>query len=265
MNIKTIVSDFLTYSNALIPQKSAKSFVVVTHGRTGSTLLFDLLSKHPSIDYNKSIYNGEIFTQKKHFPRLYIKGKVNNKNFDYYGFKVKIFDHLIKTQNINDARKLKSFFDYLVDRDCKIIYLKRDNIFLIAMSILLAIKRNKWHFSSSENHQIQNKQYIDKYELLRCMEVSEYRQFKELEILSFFNYLPVLYEEDLVDPGKHQITCDRIFDFLEIQNYPVQTNLIRTSDDDLSLNVSNYREIIEFINKTRFSIYLKNIPEYCSF
>src|SRR4030095_16137361 len=70
-----------------------KKFVIYTRGRTGSTVLTDLINSHPDIFCDAEIFNFIYCNTKVLFPRAYIKSCSKRASIykkKVYGFKVKI-------------------------------------------------------------------------------------------------------------------------------------------------------------------------------
>ena len=56
----------------------------------------------------------------------------------------------------------------------------------------------------------------------------------------------------------HQKTADIAFNYLSLKNSPVQTNLKKTSSDNLVDSILDYSEIVDFIQHTQYSYYLES-------
>ncbi len=66
----------------------------------------------------------------------------------------------------------------------------------------------------------------------------------------------VCYEDDLLDPARHQATADRVMTALDMPSAPVRTPLRRGSLDDLRAQLSNWDEVADVIGRTRFADFL---------
>ena len=112
-------------------------FLIFSQGRTGSTLLMDLLSSHPEIHCD-----GELLYYRVPFPAQFVKLKSALTLKKHFGFKVKIYQ-LVEIQNIKDPRE---FIMEFYNRGWKIISLKRENLLRHVISFWFAEENKKYHF-----------------------------------------------------------------------------------------------------------------------
>lgn len=231
-----------------------KKFVLVAHGRSGSTLFFDLISQHPDYDKAQRPENAEVLARKSFFPYLYLEYLSFRSSAKLFGVHIKVFDHLEKINNIYSPIDQVVFFNRLVKKGWKIIYIKRENILKIALSILVAAKRRKWSVKSTEelaNHSLLS---IDTSQLLRCMQITQLRQMRELNAISHVEFLPLMYEINLSKSESHQQTMNRVFEYLDIsRNVKVEASLKKTSPSSYSSIISNFEEVVNFV---------ESIPQY---
>lgn len=251
-----IMSEISIYFKALFKfdRRNAKKFVIFAQGRTGSTLLVNLLDKHPDIKCDSEILHfkrvGKLF-----FPIKFVKSKAKLCEKDYYGFKVKIYQlnsNIKPSQNINPEK----FIANLHKSGWKVIYLKRKNLLRQVISNRVRGKSGRPHFWTDEKVIIP-KINIDYGILIEGIKRREGYLIDEEKILKNVPHLKVVYEDDLLN-DKTKI-MKKIFKYLGVSYYPVKTDLKRTSKDKLSDYILNYGEIREKISKTRYSKYLKGI------
>ncbi len=248
-------SEILLYLKALLclPRHDIKKFVIFAQGRTGSSLLTDLLNNHPNIKCDREILN-VAHEGKKLFPAFYVKSKAKTSKEDIYGFKVKIYQLYKDGSKLHQNVDPKEFITNLYKSDWKIIYLKRDNIFRQVISSLVAKSKGKYHHTN-ESELTLPKTKIKPDILLERIRAREKYLCDEKEVLKTIPHLEISYEKDLLkDKGK---IMDKIFEYLEVHPYPVKTNLIRTSKDDLQDYIVNYKEIKDYISKTTYARFLK--------
>ena len=110
-----------------ISHKLNKKFIIFGQGRSGSTLLVDLLNSHPAI-----YCDDEILMYKVIFPKTYVKARSVSSKKHVYGFKVKIYQ--LWHQNILDSHK---FLFHFYKSGWKILYLKRGNYDMPFLILLL--------------------------------------------------------------------------------------------------------------------------------
>ena len=100
----------------------------------------------------------------------------------------------------------------------------------------------KFHFQRSSLNKAAPKIYIDLSELIEKIQWIEYSISIQEQAIFDIPHLEVIYEDDLVDPSRHQETVKRISNYLGIHNELVQTKWVKYSDD-LSQTITNVDEI----------------------
>lgn len=224
-------------------------FIIFAQGRSGSTLLIDLLNSHPAIHCDDEILNVKVY-HKFRFIKLYIKArsmitKLNKKSV--YGFHVKIYqltdDHAI----FDPGRFLKKLYaDGWI-----ILYLKRNNVIRQAVSTEVAFKRGVFHLTKEEGKNKLGKVGVDCETILRLTKKRKDLLSEEQKALEGIPHMTIEYERDLLRQVSHQRTADMIFQYLGLSSITVDTSLFRTSTDNLADLIENYRlelftENIEF-------------------
>ena len=68
--------------------------------------------------------------------------------------------------------------------------------------------------------------------------------------------LTLTYEDNLLKPETHQDTMDRIFDYLGLQSYSVNSDLVRITSNEFRDFISNYDEFESRIVNSPYSMYL---------
>jgi hypothetical protein len=250
--------EFKAYFNALrSPNYNDKSkFILLANYRSGSTLLASLLNCHPTI-----FCDGEIFLnfisetrlKKMLSPQLYIQGCIDlSRNNTVYGFNLKISQ--LDQVRINQLHSsLHENIYSLYKKNWKIIYLQRQNIFRQAISGYLANVRKQWHITEKTNFQ---PIHIKPEDILEKIFVFQRRTSLEIDILKPIPHLKVFYEQDLLNLENHQMTADKVFNYLGLESSLVQTILQKTSSDNLADNILNYEEIVDFISQTQYAHFL---------
>ena len=62
------------------------------------------------------------------------------------------------------------------------------------------------------------------------------------------NIQPII--DNKLNAKNHQKTSDKAFNYLELETFPMQTNLKKISSDNLDDDILNYSEIVDFIRQT---------------
>jgi len=247
------LSFYLNFLIFWLPRPRTK-FIIFAQGRSGSTLLVDLLNSHPDIHCDDEILNVKAY-HKIRFIKLYIKArsmvtKLNKKSV--YGFHVKIYqltdDHLI----LNPARFLKQ----LCSDGWIILYLKRNNILRQAVSNELAMQRRIYHLTKKDGGKKLGKVSVDCERILKMAEKRKDLLCQELEVLKDISHLTIEYEKDLLKEENHQKTADKIFQYLGLSSVQIDTSLSRTGKDNLDEVIENYVEFKNVIGKSEFAAYL---------
>lgn len=238
------------YTKALLNSHSfkEKKFFIFAQGRTGSQLLCHLLNSHPSIFCDLEILYHPVW-----FPQLYIESKCLIAPQPIYGFKMKIYQ-LTQQQKIETPQKI---LENLYADNWKIIYLKRENVFRQALSNLVAIQRNIWHKSKRNSKTQKDKISVDCDRLFKMMNARKDFLEEEQKIIANIPHLSINYESDLLDTRKHQITCDKIFEFLDVSSIKVNSNIDKTTSKNLSDFIQNYDEVYARFAKTEYAELVK--------
>lgn len=219
-------------------------FVIFGRGRSGSTVLVSLLNTLPEI-----YCDGEVFNVRAILPKARLKRACYYTGSSIYGFKLLSYQLFRYSGSYQ-----KNFLNYLVKTGFRIIYLKRENILMHAIS---NIRAREYGFHNNDKIKgIARKIKIEKSELFYWLELSEKREIKEDALLSGVDYLRLIYERNLENPDKHKATIDEICNFLNIERGAVATQYKKVSPERLVDSIENYQYLKEILNNTRFEKYL---------
>ncbi|MCF6241607.1 MAG: sulfotransferase [Bacteroidales bacterium] len=228
-----------------------KKFVIVSMGRTGSTLLASLLNRHSRI-----YCDSEIFMRQKHkklyFPLMYIKGHYHKlKAKDIYGFKVK--EEQFSTENKIDSNR---FLHSLVNDNWKVIRLVRKNRLKLALSIYIAWEDGVYEVKREQKFEKKKQVFVHLNRFKQILDFHDKIIQREDKALKNIDYLKLSYETDLVNEQEHQKTANKVFSYLGIKKQEVETNFVKKSEDDMKVLVSNYDEFENFFSKTKYKQFL---------
>jgi len=247
---------YFKYFNFFDPFTSPpdKKFLIYTRGRTGSTVLTDLLNSHPEMFCDYEIFNTLNNGSPVRYPLKYIdscskRATLNKKSV--YGFKVKVE----QLKNEHNYKNINGLFKSLIEKGWKIIYLNRTNIFYLTISGMISNQSNIFHMKKAEELELK-KINIDCQLLLGIMNYYEELDRLEEESLKSLHHIRLNYEEDLLDNSKHQSTSNKVFEYIGIENFPVNTKLKKIIPENLENIILNYGEVYNFVSKTKFSNYL---------
>ncbi|MDZ4712065.1 MAG: hypothetical protein SGI89_07030 [bacterium] len=242
------------YSMLLTGGSPSKKFVIYTRGRTGSTVLSDLINCHPDIFCDVEIFNFIYSNSEVKFPHLYIKSCSKRAalfNKKVYGFKVKIS----QLQNEHKYEDYAKILEELSEDGWKFIHLKRMNHLRHKISNLFTTKENIYHVKSSENL-IRPKIEVDCQLLFDSIKFSENVERTEEENLSNIPNLKLIYEKDLSDNTFHQQTANKVFQYLGLPSHAVTTEYRRLIPENLEDIIINYDELNKCFKDTEYSKFL---------
>ncbi len=235
-----------------------KSFIILTTQRTGSTLLWRYLDKHPNISGH-----GEMFLNSH-------KGVDTFSTFRRKSLKNRLRYHICRKYLINDY--MARFFEktneieacgfklmynqlipeleaYILNTKPLIIHLVRNNALKIVVSRETAKKRNLYHLQNETEIQdvtirLEPKSLLNDLESIAA-EVEDNRQK-----FSHLPYLELSYESFVKDMTEE---AENIFSFLAVnivQGLPVP--LKKINPDSISDLIENYDEVQEILMGTEF-------------
>ena len=231
------------------PPMSPIRFILFGRGRSGTTALVSLLDGVKEIRCD-----GEILSTPVLFPKLYLQSCSANSPVTAYGCK-------ILSYHIRDVQPLlqRRYFLHRLDKaGFKIIHLQRCNLFLHALSNIRA--RVSGYYQKKTDSPATTKVINVKPEsILDWIQRSQRLATYELELLQGLNVLSLTYEEHIQDSSQHQPTVDKICDFLGVSSSPVNSDYRKQSPMRWQDAISNHQELIEFLSKTPYAHYLKEV------
>ncbi len=247
---KGYIKELLLYPYCLTIHKRhpIKKFLIYGFPRSGSTLLVSLLDAHPDIHCE-----GELLIHPLFDPRRYIDCNASICRKEIFGFKL-LVDHF-ETQNIESPA---TFLSSLVQSGYLIINLVRRNLFRAALSSLYASFIGKTHIKKTDGEIRRIPMHVDPTVLLRKIKRFEDLEYNHSISLKDFTYQTICYEDDLLTKSKQQATVDRICEYLRIASAPVDTNILRTTSDDVEDFVENYAEISASLENSEYERFLSD-------
>lgn len=254
-------------------------FVLFGQGKTGCSLLANLLSPYPKFRYEDEILLLNVFA-----PKLTVKARSQFSRNDLYGIKIKI-NQLIKDQRVQDPEK---FMHELHQQGWKVIYLKRRNILrrVVEQSVISynyaryflkkdtssiireevsslfmgpnRIKNSKAKNTTSRFDSIKwDSIHIDCNELIEKMKNQEMYIAQEEDVLADLPHMTIIFEDDLFETENHQRTAGKVFAYLGLPFVPVKTISLKESYKPLSKLVQNYEELKQVISRTEYAKFLE--------
>jgi LPS sulfotransferase NodH len=222
-------------------------FVLFAQGRTGSTLLGDLLRSHPEIYFADELLGSALRS-----PRLAAARTRWRHARHAVGFHVKIYQ-LSDVQGITDAgRWLRGMHRH----GWRVIALRRENLLRQVLSNMTAQLTNRYEDRAGEGEFVRVRPYVDPEELLHWIGVRAAVGADEAAALDGIPHLSLTYERDLQDSTTWQPTMERVFAHLDLDPVPVVTNLRRQNDGGLASLIANYDDVRRAVEATEYTRYL---------
>ncbi len=232
---------------ALSSREEKRKFIIFGQGRTGSTLLVDLLNSSPSVYCDE-----ELFFYKMHSPARYVEGKSRLCKAPVYGFKAKIYQ-LSDVQETDPAL----FMRRLHRNGWTIIHIERENLLRHSLSAVLAEQRQLYQAKDEIDLRGQReKEHVPVELLIGEMQQRERFRRQEAAVLQDLPHIPISYEADLADSEKQQRSLNRIFEALGVPSVEVYTNLRRINSKALHDDVANYDELVSALDSNGYEKYL---------
>lgn len=239
-----LVTAAATYSRAAVPglPRPSTRFLVFAQGRSGSTLLTDLLNSHPQI-----FCADEILTFHRRSPALYAHACSVGHRAKAYGFKVKIYQ-------LTEAQGLKEPGEFLRQMHAsgwKIAHLQRRNVLRQALSAMVAEQRDVYHLGIG----VAGPQpvHIDVDNLL--WRADQRRGFCAAEeaALAGVPHMRLTYEDDLLHAETQDATAQRMFSWLGLPPAAVSVRLRKIVPDDLERIIANHDEVVAAVRSSAYA------------
>ena len=223
-------------------------FVILTNGRSGSTMLVDLIGSHPDIYCEAEIFN-EIRWKRSHRPLLwlvrawpfpYLDWRARKCTKAVYGFKLKAGGQIYHME-----QKVHRLFQ----RGWRLVYLYRRDILQQTISWNVARATRRWH-TTLEAGYMQQQVHLDVDLFLRDMHTALKDKQELAEMMRQLPNLTLVYEDDLEQQDHLQATSARLCDYLKVRQAPLSSKIIRTWDRPYSEVISNYAELMKAVENS---------------
>lgn len=253
---------------------NTRKFIILTHGRAGSTFLQQLLDSNPSIACHGEIFNVSANSSdsfysfcKHHYPKLsyfFLREKISSSSLNFplaflfrqylrhvygaaqkskVGFKL-IYDQLLY---------YRPLISWVAENSIPIIHLQRRNYLKAIMSMIIA-RDTGVYVSSSVSFKESQKIVVSPARLLNGLNNLS-KEKSRCELLTRNNPSLTIHYEDLFD--KQMTTIQQIVDFLGITNPSFRTpDIVKTNPEKISELVENYEEVRQAFAGTPWEKYL---------
>lgn len=231
-------------------RRGSLGFVIFASGRTGSSLLMDLLNSHPGIECEDEILSHRVLSAHR-----FLDARAALSRRAMFGFKLKL-RHLT-TQGVTDPA---AFLGRLHARGCRIVHLARRDRLRQALSSAVARQRLAHHQTRAGQRPRAGPFRIDVPWLIGRMRQMDVDLQGERAALTGLPHLALRYEDDLLRRESFQATLDRVFDYLGLDQAPVRTEYVRTGTDRLADLVANLDEIRLTLRTTEYAFLAGELP-----
>lgn len=231
--------------------KAGEKLVIFAQGRTGSSLLESLLCSTGHFSQTSEPFNvkrkGEVW-----FPRIFIEGYSKMVNSPNFLFHVKCYQLTEDRAKPYDPHKL---LKALEEKGWKIIYLKRENKFLHALSCIIMQKRGKSNKKDDKKEKLNL--FLDLKDLEKRINTRIKYDKNELDYLKGTKFKEVIYEEDLLSTDAQNRTVKDILNWLNLEYRKPHTPYKKVNAAPLSSQISNYDDLVEFLKEKNWTPYIE--------
>jgi len=226
-------------------------FVIVNTGRSGSTLLVDLLRSHPAIDCRDELLNERRWQGWRRpagwllraYPAPYLERQARRSPRPVYGFKLKTGGQ------VHDlGRTLHS----LHQRGWRLLYLHRRDALQQTFSWCVAQASGHWQATTGQPSASSGAVTLDVSNFLHDLRTCVQDRQTLAELMRALPHLPLVYEDDLQDSARWPATGARVCAWLGIAAAPLTSRVVKTWERPYRDLVTNYDAIIAAVAASPF-------------
>lgn len=219
-------------------------FVIFGTGRSGSTLLVDMLRSNPQIHCDNELFHRKLFN-----PISFVERRSRMFDTAAYGFKCLTYQ-IYEVLGYTDHKK---FICDLHALGYKIIYLQRKDTLMQALSNIYARHRNVFHARANAHADEVIKINVDLDVLDDWMQRLDAQKRFERTLLQDIPHLNISYEKDLKTAENHGAATKKICDFLEVANAVSNPSLRKFSPTRLEDYIENLSELRNHLSQTELA------------
>ena len=231
-------------------------FALLSHYRSGSTLLSRLLDSHPEVRSAGEVlvYYLHVTPKVVPFMESFLRFHARNTNTPIGGVTVRIDQ--FRVLSIPGLHPSPAERVARMTRDgWKFIHLVRENTFNQALSNVEANLRGLWHVQKGEERP-DDRLYIPVDRLIKGIHWAERIRSAEDAALHDIPHHEVFYERDLLELGRRQRTMNELFAFLGAEPHRVETTMRKVGSKPLADRVENVDEVIAAVRKAGYGHHL---------
>jgi hypothetical protein len=222
-----------------------RRYVLFAQGRTGSTLLGDLLASHPDV-----FFADEILRARVRSTRGWVEGQRRRRSAKIFGFHVKIYQ-LTDVQRVTDPGR---WLRRMHERGWRVLALRRRNLLRHVLSNISIAATGTVHDRSGAEERVALT--VDPDEVRYWIGIRAQVGRAEGLALEGVPHEPFIYEDDLLDDASWPETTRRAFTHLGVSPVPVATTLHRRNEGGLRTLVANYDELARSLSGTPYAQFL---------
>lgn len=225
-------------------KKKKIRFVIFGLGRSGSTLLKQLLDSHPEIQcegellnpLDKYVTNPLLIKLIYKFPYPFFALRSLLSKKPVYGFTLLFYQ----------CSRPSKLIEKLIKKNWKVIRIYRENSLDQSLSHLVAEQTKVWH--RYEGPEMQTPQLIiPPEELINRRKIVISNKENENKLFERFDHIKVVYEKDLKNQDDWVETTRKIFEYLGVKRAPVSATIQKTYTRPYSEMIENYEELLKII------------------
>ncbi len=228
-----------------------KRFVILTSGRTGSTLLVDLLRSNPVIDCATELLNEKYWRPHTYpalwliraFPVPFLESKAAKSPKSVFGFKLKTGGQVYRLE-----KTLKD----LHQRGWKLIHLLRRDVFQQTLSWCVAESSQHWHSTINKKPDLPSL-VLDPALVLQHLRTCVQDRNELVSLIGSLPHLNIVYEDDLFNSGDWERMNERVCRFLDVPQVPLKNRLLKTYERPYNEIIVNYSEILSSVRNSPFA------------
>jgi LPS sulfotransferase NodH len=227
-------------------KQTPAKLLVFGQGRTGSTLLGDLLASHPGF-----YFGNELLRARTRWPVRYLEGLRAAHPGQVFCAHVKPY-HLTDFQDVDDVA---AWLGLMSRRGWVIAHLQRHDVLRHALSNFSRNAVGVSHFTASDQRSAP-RLVVRPEELRTWMDARAQMAAWERELVSGLPHEAVVYERDLLPPEAWQPTADRLWTAVGLSPVPVTTKLRKINPASLRDLLDNYDEVAASLQGTPYAQFL---------
>lgn len=245
--LRLLVWDYPRYGSPLRPPLPEHRFVIFGRGRSGSTLLVNLMGSVGGIHCDNEILHRAV-----PLPHLHVDVCASRCRQPVYGFKLLSY----QVKRVQPLLHREQCLRELSDRGYRVIYLTRCNLLYHALSNLHSRQRRQFHHLAERGQFEYRRWRVDVDAVLGWIAGSERLEAYEHRLLQDIPHLALTYEADLQTADVHQRTVDRICDFLDLPSTPATATLVKLMPTRLEDMLENHEELTAALRSSPYERYL---------